>query len=67
MLASGCGGGDLDEIGALIIVLVNVVGGVEVAANDGESKLSTGGGGLSAFKKVQVQQIKQNYQVFHVQ
>ena len=51
---SGCGGGGLDEIGALIIVLVNVVGGGGVV-NVGRSKSSTGGGGgiFSAAKKLQ--------------
>ena len=51
----GRGGGDLDEIGAFIIVLVNVVGGGWVATGGG-SKSSTGGGGgvFSAVKKLQI-------------
>ena len=55
MLVSGCGGGGLDEIGALIIVLINVVGG-EGVADGGRSKSSTGGGGgfFSAAKKLQI-------------
>ena len=55
MLVDGCGGGGLDEIGALIIGLVNVVGGGGVA-NIGWSKSSTGGGGgvFSAAKKLQI-------------
>ena len=55
MLVDGCGGGGVDKIGALIIVLVNIVGGGGVA-NVGGSKLSTGGGGgvFSAAKKLQI-------------
>ena len=55
MLVGGCGGGGLDEIGALIIAFVNVVGGGGVA-NNGRSKLPTGGGGgvFSAAKKLQI-------------
>ena len=51
----GCGEGNLDEIGALIIALVNVVGGGGVA-NVGRSKSYTGGGegGFSAAKKLQI-------------
>ena len=54
MLVGGCGGGGLDEIGTLIIVLVNVVrrrGGI---ANVGRSSTGGGGGGFSAAKKLQI-------------
>ena len=53
MLVGGCGGGSLDEIGALIIVLVNVVGGGGVA-NVGRSSTGGGGGFFSAAKKLQI-------------
>ena len=55
MLVGGCGGGGLDEIGALISVLINVVGGGGAADGAG-SKSSTGRGGgiFSAAKKLQI-------------
>ena len=48
----GCGEGGLDEIEALIIVLVNVVGGGG-ATNVGRSSTGGGGGFFSAAKKLQ--------------
>ena len=55
MLVGGCGGGGVDEIGALITVLINAVGGGWVA-NGWRSKSFTGGGGggFSAAMKLQI-------------